>query len=588
MTPGLVCTDGADLASEAATPDWLAELEGLRAARVAHFFVLHGNVADYVYDGRRPPYRLPAYLVRHLAATGWQRIGVLGLSRGLLWIDGGRPDPPAPGDAAAPAACAGGLLQDLRRLEHALRGAGPVSTAVVVESVEHIAPRTDGVRDREVATASEILTRLALDEGLRAAPVVLIGLCGSLPALAAELVEAPGGAAVIAVPLPRPAERRRFLRYLAAPGHAVGLAPLEPALTLDGLVNVTQGVTLAGLDALNRAARVAGEPITARGVRDHKREAIERQSRGLLEDIEPRHGFDAVGGLVHVVGYLRRVVAHLRAGRAEAAPKGILLAGPPGTGKTLVAEALAREAGFNLVRLGDVRSMWVGESERNLSHALRLVLELAPVVTFVDEVDQLLGARDRGWQGDSGVSARLFGRVLNFMGRNEHRGRVVWVAATNRPDLLDEAMIRRFDRVFPFFVPGARERERILGVLPRLTGVAYAAGASLAGVAAATEGLTGSALETIVRRAAELAWPGKVDEAALLAAVEDYKPNHDPAAYRVQSLLALDAANLYSSLPPAEDLPAEIAEVVAEMRRQRSAAPLHARLRALGGPGAAA
>src|SRR5262249_45544254 len=158
-----------------------------------------------------------------------------------------------------------------------------------------------------------------------------------------------------------------------------------------------------------------------------------------------------------------------------------------------------------LVRMGDVRSMWIGESERNLSHVLRLLLELEPVVVFVDEVDQALGARDRGFNGDSGVSARIFGRILNFMGKNEHRGRVLWIAATNRPDFLDEAMIRRFDRVFPFFVPGAAEREKILRVMPRITGCTYAPDIQLHGVGELTEGLTGSALEVIIRRAVEIA-----------------------------------------------------------------------------------
>ncbi len=560
-------------------PGWLEELERLLAARAAHFFVLHGNVADYVYDGQTGPYRVPNYVARYLEATRWQRLGVFSLSRGLVWTDLTRPAPADARGTEPPAV--GSLLEELARLERDLAAAGDVRTAVILENLELIAPAPGPAGDRETAVAREILTRIALDDRLRAADVVLIGLCGSLAAVSPALLEAPGGAAAIAVPLPRSAERRQYLDYLAAGAHAVGLAPLEPDLTVDVLVNMSQGVTLAGLDALNRAAHVAAEPITCGQVRAHKREAIERQSKGILEEIEPRHGFDTIGGLSHVIGYLRTVVEHLRTRRIEALPKGILLAGPPGTGKTLIAEALAKEAGFNLVRLGDIRSMWVGESERNVSHVLRLLLELEPVVVFVDEVDQMLGTRDRGWNGDSGVSARIFGRILNFMGKNENRGRVAWVAATNRPDLLDEAMIRRFDRVFPFFVPGPRERERILQVMPKITGVAYAEGMALARVTEATEGLTGSALESIVRRARELTWPKAVAEADLLAAVDDYKPNHDPAVYRLQSLLALNAANLFSSLPPVEDLPEEIAELVTEMRRQCSAAPLHQRLAAL-------
>ena len=524
-------------------PAWLRELEQLRRARAAHFFLLHLNVHDYVYDGLQMPYRLAAYLARYLQASGCDRIASFTLADGLVWADGAGESAKGREDVVA----------GLRRLEAELHRQVDQRIGVIVENLEHIASRAAGGSDQDATRAAEILTRIALDESLRAGGIVVIGLCGSPEAVAASLVDSPGGARCITVGLPGAEERRRFLRYLAAGAPAVHLAPLEDGLTLDAVVNVSQGVSLAGLDAVNRAAQVAGMPLSYSLLRAHKREAIERQSRGLLEELDPRLGFDTIGGLAHVLGYLREIVDHLRHRRIERMPKGILLAGPPGTGKTLVAEALAKEAGFNLVRLGDVRSMWVGESERNLSHLLRLLLELEPVVVFVDEVDQMLGSRDHGLSGDSGVSARLFGRILNFMGRNEHRGRVMWIAATNRPDLLDEAMLRRFDRVFPFFLPSTAERAKILTAMPKITGVVYTTGVDLGRIVEATAGLTGSAIEIIVRRAAELAAGSPVEASHLLAAAEDYKPNHDPGTYAYQSLIALAAANLYSSLPAPED-----------------------------------
>jgi SpoVK/Ycf46/Vps4 family AAA+-type ATPase len=142
-------------------------------------------------------------------------------------------------------------------------------------------------------------------------------------------------------------------------------------------------------------------------------------------------------------------------------------------------------------------------------------------------------------------------------------------------------MIRRFDRVFPFFVPGTAEREKILRVMPRITGCTYVPDVHLHRVVEHTEGLTGSALEVITRRAMEIASGDAVTEADLLAAIEDYKPNHDPDTYLLQSLLALNATNLFSALPSSEDLPEEIRRIVNEMRTQCSAAPLHARIREL-------
>lgn len=550
-------------------PEWLGELEATHRARAAHFFLLHLNVGDYLFDGAHTPHRLPAYLARHLSLRGYRHIGLLSLSGGLGWADG------APG---APTGTAGEPGVVLRQLADWLEQHADEQTALIIEALEHLTPATS--KERDALKSAEILTLLAQDEQLRQSGFLLIALCQSPEAVAPSLVNAVGGVSTITVPLPGRDDRLRFLDYLASSSPTVGIAPLETGLSRATLAGLTQGVTLAGLDALNRRALQAGEPITYRAVRQHKKEAIERQSNGILQHLEPRHGFEAVGGLEYVTRYLRVVVEHMRAGATERVPKAVLLAGPPGTGKTLVAEALAKESSFNLVRIGDVRSMWVGESERNLSQLLRLVVQLAPVVVFVDEVDQMIGGRDVGSHGDSGVSARLFGRLLNFIGSNEHRGKVVWVAATNRPDLVDEAMLRRFDRVFPFFVPGAAERTRIFAAMPAITGITYVEGLLLERVVAATEGLTGSAIEVIVRRASEITDGAAIPEAALMEAAEDYKPNHDPREYRLQSLLALHAANLYSSLPARDVLPEEIAEIVTAMRRECSAAPLLERLRA--------
>ena len=552
------------------TPQWLGELEAMHRARAAHFFLLHLNVGDYVFDGENAPQRLPAYLARELSMRGYRHIGLLSLSGGLGWVDG------APGAPTGAAAEPGVVL---RQLADWLEQQADAQTALIIENLEHLVPA--GSKERDALKSAEILTLLAQDEQLRQSGCLLIALSQSPEAVASNLVNAVGGVSTITVPLPGSDDRLRFLEYLASSSPKVGVAPLEVGLSRATLAGLTQGVTLAGLDALNRRAQQAAEPITYRVVRHHKKEAIERQSNGILEDLEPRHGFKAVGGLEYVTRYLRAVVAHLRAGTSGRVPKAVLLAGPPGTGKTLVAEALATESSFNLVRIGDVRSMWVGESERNLSQVLRLVVQLAPVVVFVDEVDQMIGGRDAGSHGDSGVSARLFGRLLNFIGSNEHRGKVVWIAATNRPDLIDEAMLRRFDRVFPFFVPGAAERARIFAAMPLITGITYVEGLALDRVVDATEGLTGSAIEVIVRRASEITDGAPITEAALMEAAEDYKPNHDPREYRLQSLLALHAANLYSSLPAREELPEEIAEIVTAMRRECSAAPLLELLRAV-------
>jgi len=577
------------------TPAWLAELERRHMARAAHFFLLHFNVSDYVFDGQRLPFRLIPYLAQHLDDSGYARIGLFSLSGGLAWAANPSADASAseprretpggsPTDASStqPEPAAGSSNHEpiavLARLEQELAQSDDQPVAVIIENVEHLTPHAVGLQDREAIRATEILTRIALSDRLRAADCLIIGICRSPEAVAPALIEATGGVVPIKVPLPGPGGRRRYIDFLASSGDHIGLAPLESNFSRDSLVNLTQGFTLADLDALNRDALVSDTPITYEMVRQRKQDTIAQQSKGILQELEPRYGFESIGGLGHIVAYLNKVVTDLRERRLEAVPKGILLGGPPGTGKTLIAEALAKEAGFNLVRMGDVRSMWVGESERNLSHVLRVLLALEPVIVFVDEIDQALGARDRGFSGDSGVSARIFGRILNFMGQNEHRGRVMWIAATNRPDLLDEAMIRRFDRVFPFFLPSASERDKIWRVMPKLTGLTYASNTEFSEAVEQTNGLTGSALEMIARRAVEIAGGKAVNDTHLGEAIKDYKPNHDADTYLLQSLLALNATNLYSALPADADLPDEVREIVTTMRKTRSAGPLHQRI----------
>lgn len=553
-----------------ACPLWLSQLETMHAARAGHFFLLHFNVSDYVFDGVRAPRRLVSFLACHLRERGYRRIALANLSSGFTWAAGNGPSAAAPVDVTA----------ILRALSDALSERGGEPPAVIIENLEYLAPAS-GVGDREALRAAEILAGVAQDEALRASGCLIIALCRTVESVNAGVLEATGGVVPVQVPLPNAEDRLRLLEYLGSETPAVALAPLEDGFSLRVLANLTQGITLADLDALNREACAAGEAITYQRVRRCKKAAIEQQSKGLLEVIEARYGFDAIGGLTQVIAYFRSAVAHLHENRPEAAPKAVLLAGPPGTGKTLVAEALAKEAGFNLVRLGDIRSKWVGDSERNLTLVLRLLVELAPAVVFVDELDQAFGAHDRGSNADSGVSARLFARILNFMTHDEQRGRIIWVAATNRPDLLDEAMLRRFDRVFPFFCPSTADRRRIFNAMESITGVVYTNGIQFDCAVEATEGLTGSAIEVIVRRAIEIAAGASVTEDMLMQAVDDYKPNHDAHEYRLQSLLALNATNLYSALPPLEEVPREIAEIVRELRTRNSAAVLLNRLRQL-------
>lgn len=147
-------------------------------------------------------------------------------------------------------------------------------------------------------------------------------------------------------------------------------------------------------------------------------------------------------------------------------PRGVLLHGPPGTGKTLLAKALAREAGVNFISIKgpELLSKWVGESEKGVREVFRKARQNAPCIVFFDEIDALMPRR--GGHFDSGVSERVVGQFLTELDGLESLRGVLVLGATNRADLLDEAMLRpgRFDRMVKLDVPDEKTRRAILDV----------------------------------------------------------------------------------------------------------------------------
>ena len=196
-----------------------------------------------------------------------------------------------------------------------------------------------------------------------------------------------------------------------------------------------------------------------------KRKIFAAEYGDLIEIARARFGFEAIGGLEKLIAELRIVSQAMRLGRTVEVPMGILLLGPPGTGKTILAESMAKEAGVNFLKLLDIKEMWLGQSERNATLVYNALREYAPAVVFMDEIDQKQRQRG-GFDGDSGVSANLFGKMLEFMSDSALRGRVLWVFASNRPDLLDPAFKRdgRCDMRVPVLHPNAKQLERICEV----------------------------------------------------------------------------------------------------------------------------
>ncbi len=185
-------------------------------------------------------------------------------------------------------------------------------------------------------------------------------------------------------------------------------------------------------------------------------------------------------------------------------PKGVLLYGPPGTGKTLLAKAVATESEANFISIKgpELLSMWVGEGERGVRKIFRKARQVSPCVVFFDEIDAI--APRRGTEAGNNVTERMVNQLLTELDGVESLSDVVFIAATNRPDLIDPALLRpgRIDKLIIVPAPNEEAREAILKV--HIKNVKLDKDVSIKILAQQTKGFSGADLEGLVREAALL------------------------------------------------------------------------------------
>jgi transitional endoplasmic reticulum ATPase len=188
-------------------------------------------------------------------------------------------------------------------------------------------------------------------------------------------------------------------------------------------------------------------------------------------------------------------------------PRGLLLYGPPGTGKTLLAKAVAKESEANFIQIKgpSLLSMWVGESEKGIRKIFERARQVSPCIIFFDEIDSLAGRRGMSNDGGSKVTEHVLNQLLAEMDGIEDNADVVVIGATNRPDILDPAILRpgRFDRVLLVGPTDKKGRLEIFKIHTK--NMPLAKDVNVNELAEKTEGYVGSDIEGLCREAAMLA-----------------------------------------------------------------------------------
>ncbi len=398
--------------------------------------------------------------------------------------------------------------------------------------------------DREQAALKIALHKWSRDEKIHKKGHLILLICRHIEELGQEVLDRCGCLAATRLSKPNEDERAVFLRHRE---FARQTSDILAKITA-GLSYKEIGKALAQMNAESNIDDLVNACFMA------KKQVLRDEYGDLLEIVQPQVGFDAVGGLEQVIQKLKGVASAMRAGKTSLAPQGILFMGPPGTGKTLVAEAFAREAGVNFIRPLDIKSKWVGESEKRMSRFVNALRDMAPVIVFIDEFDQNQSERG-GFDGDSGTSRNLFKKLLEVMSDVSLRGKVLWIFATNRPDLIDPAMKRpgRCDLHIPFLPPDVKRLEEICRKTPKQYPDIISKIKDYGEYAERCLGLNGADMVEIVRRAWDHAnelGREKIAAEDMDWACDDYRPQiNDRTQIAFMTLLAITECSSKSLLP---------------------------------------
>jgi transitional endoplasmic reticulum ATPase len=397
---------------------------------------------------------------------------------------------------------------------------------IFLDEIDAIAPRRERVvGDVEKRVVAQLL---ALMDGLSQRQHVIVLAATNLPNVLDPALRRPGRFdREISIPIPDQYGRQEILEI-----HSRGM-PLAKDVDLPHMSAITHGFVGADLEALCREsgmialrrllpridfsqATIPYELLSELEVTgDDFLQAMHEVEPSAVREVfveVPNVAWSDVGGLDDAKTRLREAVEWplqypklFEAVRLRP-PKGVLLSGPPGCGKTLLAKALATETKVNFISVKgpEILSMYVGESERGLREVFRKARQTAPCIVFFDEIDALASSRSGGRE-DSGVGARVLSQLLTELDGIEELKGVLMLAATNRPDLLDPALLRpgRFDIQIELPPPDREVRAKIFEVHLRDRPVER--GVTPEWLADQTEGFSGAEIEGVCRRAVMLA-----------------------------------------------------------------------------------
>jgi len=410
------------------------------------------------------------------------------------------------------------------RLREIFKQAEENSPSIIfIDEIDSIAPKRDEVTgDVEKRIVSQLL---ALMDGMKSRGKVVVIAATNRPDSIDPALRRPGRFdREIEIGIPDDEGRYDILSI-----HTRGM-PIDEKVDLKQISKITHGFVGADLEFLSKEAamrslrrilpeidldedEISKEILQKIQITSEDfREALKEVRPSALREVQvqvPNVSWDDVGGLTELKEELREAVEWpLKYKEAfdfvnVEAPKGILLHGPPGTGKTLIAKALAKmtESNFISIKGPELLSKWVGESEKGVREIFRKARQVAPCIIFLDEVDALVPRRGSGGS-ESHVTQNVVSQILTEIDGLEELHNVLIIGATNRLDIVDEALLRpgRFDRIIEVPNPDSKGREQIFKIHTKKKPLAD--NVSISKLVELTNGFSGAEIAAVANRAA--------------------------------------------------------------------------------------
>lgn len=474
---------------------WAKELKEKYNRCISNSFLITGNIGDYAYNNILVLDYLLEFLYRELKMD---EVATFDMGTGTMYSrkkDSNNGEP-------IEVVCSKLMTNSLKR-------------AYIIRYPEFIVPQSDfNLYPDDRVKVVELHRTLSSTNFLNSNNIVIF-LTESSKNINNLFLNSNSKTAMIDIELPDEQERSTFINYILTPvveqssvdqKYNNKLTNMMMDVTKKELTMLTAGLNKISIEDIVLLAIDEGR-LTRDMVLNRKKDLIRKEFGEIIEIMDTEgYSLNKFAGQEHIKNYFKEVVIDaIKEDDISIVPKGVLLMGPPGTGKTYFSKCLAGDAGINFVefKMSKILDKYVGESEKRLEKALSVFRALAPVGVFIDEADQSLS---RGEQDSVQVTRTIFGMFLAELSKPENRGKIIWLAATNYPDRLDEALKRagRFDKKIPFFAPTLEEREAVFKIHLENSELPPASDVNYNLLASRTDGYTQAEIENIVVKALEL------------------------------------------------------------------------------------